>query len=146
MSSIEHFAKLWKLIDTARANKIAKPSLRLGNYLFKAAARPDTIYVTDQAAYEDRRYFGNISRGAFTPISCNKDEILEILALAGDPGTAAKAFGRKTGMCCVCGRALINKESVRLMIGPICLEKYGFSPMELIDAADEDGQLTFADI
>jgi ribosomal protein S14 len=36
----------------------------------------------------------------------------------------AKAYGRKTGQCCDCGRELTNPVSIKAGIGPICAGKY----------------------
>lgn len=37
---------------------------------------------------------------------------------------AAKAYGRRTGTCCCCGRKLTNPASVAMGIGPICQERF----------------------
>lgn len=36
----------------------------------------------------------------------------------------AKAFGRNTGTCCVCGRELTNAASIAAGIGPICANRF----------------------
>lgn len=36
----------------------------------------------------------------------------------------AKEFGDLYGVCCCCGRALTDEESIRLGVGPICRKKY----------------------
>lgn len=36
----------------------------------------------------------------------------------------AKAYGRRTGYCCMCGKLLTNPESVDAGIGPICATKF----------------------
>lgn len=37
---------------------------------------------------------------------------------------AAKAWGRRTGVCCQCRRELTNPESIELGIGPYCRKKF----------------------
>lgn len=37
---------------------------------------------------------------------------------------AAAQYGRKTGICCICGRYLTDASSVRKGIGPVCESKY----------------------
>lgn len=36
----------------------------------------------------------------------------------------AKAYGVRTGICCVCGRLLTNPESIALGIGPVCAGRF----------------------
>jgi hypothetical protein len=36
----------------------------------------------------------------------------------------AQEYGRKTGICCICGRFLTDEESVTKGIGPVCERKY----------------------
>lgn len=45
--------------------------------------------------------------------------------------------GRATGICGCCGRTLTNGISIKLGIGPICREKYGFFSPEIEEVADE---------
>lgn len=111
---------------TARSNKIAKPKMYLGDYLFKAAPmtgrNPNSIYVT-----KDSEYLGRIADNKFMATrECSVEQTTEIVALCSDPKAAAHAFGQKTGTCSCCGRALVAAESVELSIGPICRAKYGF--------------------
>lgn len=143
--------KLVNLIKTAMENGIDRPKLRLGKYKFSKAARPDILWVADQSPYgaDDGQFYGKIdmTTGDFYPsYTCSLEDITEIGIVMENPGLAAKVYGQRTGTCCCCGRMLTNKESIRLMIGPICLEKYGFIPSELIDDAEDDGQIKLADI
>lgn len=36
----------------------------------------------------------------------------------------AKAYGKVTGQCCVCGRTLTNESSIEAGIGPVCSGKF----------------------
>lgn len=36
----------------------------------------------------------------------------------------AKAFGRETGVCCVCGRTLTDPDSIAAGIGPVCATRF----------------------
>jgi hypothetical protein len=47
-------------------------------------------------------------------------------AIADDPFTVSKQYGKRTGNCGCCGRELTNALSIELGIGPICREKWGF--------------------
>lgn len=133
-------SKLIDLMKTAISNGIKTPKLRLGNYKFSKAGSLDCIWVTDQKPYGSNNYYGliEIDTGVFKPTAhLDKTIEKEIVDIMYEPAAAAKVFGQKTGTCCCCGRLLVNKTSVKLMIGPICLEKYGFSPTDLIDTEEE---------
>lgn len=45
--------------------------------------------------------------------------------IAANPMDALVAYGRKTGVCGVCGRKLTDPESVEAGIGPVCASKVG---------------------
>lgn len=141
--------KLVELMKTAMSNGIKTPKLLLSSFKFSKAAAKPCIWVTDQRPYGSNTYYGRIElqAGDFFPSrDINPVLLADIKAVMENPGLAAKVYGQRTGTCCCCGRMLTNKESIRLMIGPICLEKYGFSPNELIDDAEDDGQIKLADI
>jgi Family of unknown function (DUF6011) len=113
---------------SAVANGIKRPVLRLGSFQFSRA--PDSgknagaIYVKSRDSGE---YLGKVAGGEFHAVrSCDDPTRSEVLAVAANPHTAAKAFGAKWGICSCCGRELSNAESVRLGIGPICRDKFGW--------------------
>jgi hypothetical protein len=116
-----------KSFATAREHGIATPKLRLGAFLFSRA--PDTgknagaIYVKTAAGHE---YLGKVVAGKFVAsMSCDAPTTAEIVAVAADPSSAAKAYGAKTKKCSCCGRTLTAGASVELGIGPICAENFG---------------------
>jgi hypothetical protein len=50
-----------------------------------------------------------------------KEDLLDLLRrIEANPLEIAKEYGKRTGICCVCGAELTNEESVQLGIGPIC--------------------------
>jgi hypothetical protein len=117
-------AAVLEAFDRARANGIASPGLRLGDFRFKlappAGRNAGAIYVT-----RNRTYLGKILYGRFQPVSeCDQVTADAIVAAASDPLAAAVAYGRETGRCSCCGRLLSQEESVRLGIGPICRGRY----------------------
>jgi hypothetical protein len=126
-------AKLEATFQVAKDHGINQPKLRLGLYLFKVASalgnNAGAIWVTLAAKNEfgEREYLGKIKDGRFQPSrACTAEQAAEIEDVAAHPAEAAKAYGQRTGMCCVCGRTLTKNESIDAMIGPICAEKYGF--------------------
>ena len=110
--------------DTAKANGLKWPKLRLADFVFKPASKhPGTIYVTNHGDV----YLGKVAAGLFTRSrDCTAELEVAIVAAAGDPYAAAVATGHQTGICACCGRELTNAESVALGIGPICRDKWGF--------------------
>lgn len=126
-------AKLEATFQIAKDHGVNQPKLRLGNYLFKVASamgnNAGAIWVTVAAKDEfgERPYLGKIKDGVFQAArTCSAEQAAEIAQVASNPAEAAKAYGRRTGMCCVCGRELTRNESIDAMIGPICAGKYGF--------------------
>jgi hypothetical protein len=82
------------------------------------------LYVKFQSTY-----VGKISpQGKFyTAYKASKDAIEAVVALNdGDMLELAVAYGKATSNCSCCGRFLENEESVRLGIGPICRERWGW--------------------
>ena len=110
----------------AFSHGIKRPKLRLDTFIFSRA--PDhgrnagSIYVTESGAY-----LGRVTEGRLYPMrSCDDLTKARVIAVAADPHEAAKAYGLKTGVCGCCGRELTNGESIRLGIGPICRDKFGW--------------------
>lgn len=115
--------------EYAKNKGVARPMLRLGVYKFKPASpngnNAGAIWVTE--AESDGRYLGKIKDGKFfASRDCDAETEAAVLEVAANPAEAAKAYGRRTGNCCVCGRTLTVDESIDRMIGPICAARYGF--------------------
>ncbi len=76
---------------------------------------------------EGERKLGRIEDGKFTRYqACTDEQLARILAAAADPFNAAKAYGLRFSNCSCCGKELTNPESIKLGIGPICADKYGW--------------------
>lgn len=101
--------------------------LRLDTFIFSdAPARgqwPAAILVKEGESKLGRIVGGKFLRSR----ECTDDQERRIVAAAGDPAAAARAYGMRTGSCSCCGRELTNSESRELGIGPICMRKYGWS-------------------
>ena len=83
---------------------------------------PGAIYVK---AVEADQYLGEIVDDKYLPTrEASQEQVAQVVLIAADPGEAAKVHGVKTGQCSCCG--LPNAESIKLGIGPICRDKYGF--------------------
>lgn len=85
---------------------------------------PGVIYVK---AVEADQYLGKIVDDKYLPTrEASQEQVAQMVLIAADPGEAAKVHGVKTGQCSCCGLPLTNAESIKLGIGPICRDKYGF--------------------
>jgi hypothetical protein len=49
-----------------------------------------------------------------------------LLRIAADPAGATQLYGRKLGVCGVCGITLTNEESREYGIGPVCRKNMGY--------------------
>jgi hypothetical protein len=112
----------------AKAKGVGRPLLRLGAFKFKPASAASSNYGAIYVTAEDSGiYLGKIKDGRFQGSrDCKPEDEAAILEVAANPAAAAKAYGIRTGNCCVCGRLLTNEESIDRMIGPICAGRYGF--------------------
>lgn len=120
-------AEIESRFELARQRQVEKPMIRLDTFVFKAAgassANPGAIYVTEEGTY-----LGKITGGRFLKAGpCTDDQQERIVAAASNPAEAAKAFGQRTGKCCICGRKLTAEDSIDRFIGPICAERMGLA-------------------
>ena len=120
----ENVSKIDAAFKSALSKGLKRPKLLLGDFKFTPAKpnglNPGAIYVT-----EEETYLGKIINGLFQPAYvCSAEQATEVVAVCSNPLEAAVAFGKLTGACSCCGRALTDKKSVELGIGPICFAKY----------------------
>jgi hypothetical protein len=116
-----------KAFDAARGNGIEKPRMNVAEFRFNRA--PDggknagAIYIK-----QGDDYLGKVLGGVLQTVSaCSPEQRARIVEVCATPLEAAIAHGKKTGKCSCCGRLLENAESIALGIGPICMEKYGWT-------------------
>jgi hypothetical protein len=86
------------------------------------------IRVTDDGAYPDNRYFGEIDpqTGVLRPGRDLTDGVRQTLRrLSTDPAGFASEYGRLSGRCCFCDRHLEDERSTAQGYGPVCAERYG---------------------
>ena len=79
-------------------------------------------FVSDGAAYGQRQNYGRQGPGKLY----SGKIIPQLKAIAADPESASKAYGKLVGVCGVCGRKLEDETSVANGIGPVCAEKMGW--------------------
>jgi len=112
----------------AQANSILRPKLRLADFLFSLAPltgrNAGSIYVK---RVSDDQYLGKVTAGQFHAVrECDDATRAQVVEVAADPASAAKAYGLRFGICSCCGRVLTAGESIDRGIGPICAERFGW--------------------
>jgi Family of unknown function (DUF6011) len=128
-----------ELLDKAAEHlKRPKIAVRAGELNLRLARAngqsraPGSVFVTsDAASYEDRTYYGRITRaGRFEASPARQQaEIVPIVkalrALATDPEAAARNYGKLTGHCCFCSLPLSDGRSTAVGYGRKCASNFG---------------------
>lgn len=117
-----------KAFASAQANGIKRPRMVLDGIKFSLAPahgrNAGALYVVRKS---DDQYLGKIMGGRFSKVrECTAEQEAEIVRIASNPHAEAVAYGKRTGVCCICGRELTNHASIDAGIGPICADKYGW--------------------
>ncbi len=123
--------KLKTALDTAASNGLKKPKLRFDGFAVSVAPltgkNPGALYIKGEQ-YGD--YLGKIVNGKLLLTREAEEQYPTIAATItqaiADPVEAAKAYGRRSGVCSCCGRELTDPVSVEQGIGPVCITKFGF--------------------
>lgn len=138
--------KLLDSFNAAAAAGIEKPRLRFLDFTVSLAPRsgknPGYLYVKST---RDRTYLGKISPSGsvhllYDAVRHNPSIATDIENLIADPYSATKVYGLQTGSCSCCGRKLTNTLSVRLGIGPVCREKFGWADLDPAEEEQEQEQ------
>ena len=87
---------------------------------------PGTILVVDEGRYPDNKYFGRLfPDGRWSAGRAATTEVLDLLRrLAADPATVAAEYGKLTGNCCFCRKALSDERSKAVGYGSTCAEHF----------------------
>jgi hypothetical protein len=117
---------LEQAFSKARDAGLLRPKITMGGMLVKPApahgANAGALYVTEHG-----QYLGKVMGGRFLKVrECSDEQATKVAALINDPKAAAEAYGKETGVCCICSRTLTNDGSIERGIGPICAEKFGW--------------------
>ena len=120
-----NIAAIEAMFSKARDSGLNKLAFRAGGLTISPAKESSR---NAGALYVKRgdTYMGKILGGKFLPVSSATPDVLEtIRTIAANPPEAAREYGRKTGICCCCGRELTDPESMAAGIGPVCATKWG---------------------
>jgi hypothetical protein len=120
-------SKIEAMFATAKASGLNKMAFTADGLKIKPAKETSknagALYVT-LGSYDS--YQGKIVGGRFYPVSGVKsDTLTKLNEIAINPSQAARDYGKRTGVCCCCGRELTDKASIEAGIGPICATKWG---------------------
>jgi len=87
---------------------------------------PGTILVVDEGRYPDNKYFGRLfPDGRWQQGRAATQEVLDLVArLARDPAKVASEYGRLTGNCCFCRKALSDERSTAVGYGGTCAKHF----------------------
>lgn len=115
-------------IEKARAKGrgLKMPRITIGGMTISPAKvtsnNPGALYVKNGS-----QYLGKVKDGRFfSARECTEGQEKQVLAFIADPKAAAIAYGKETGVCCICNATLTNKASIENGIGPICAAKFGW--------------------
>lgn len=124
-------------VAEARARGIKKPVLRLadpvGNDIrvkyMSVGKNAGGAWVTMNGdligKIDDGGVFTITSRSCSDKISAEMFDFVEITN--HDVKGALESYGKMTSRCACCGKTLTNLKSILLSVGPVCLEKFGFT-------------------
>jgi len=123
--AVVDLAPIKAVLDKA-AGHLKHPKLRAEGVILSLApatgANAGAVYVKS----DSKEYLGKIKAdGTWRPMRGTPAGITDVLvAIAADPEGYAKAYGRRFGVCCCCGRELTAEDSIEAGIGPICAERF----------------------
>lgn len=126
------------LFDKAKTHlKNPKVLLFVGNRIVRLnvagerARVPGSINVASLSRYGEGEWYGRITRdGKFSPTAqaVNVPGLAEALkTFADNPAEVATEYGRLTGNCCFCGKALSDERSTAVGYGATCASHYGLA-------------------
>jgi hypothetical protein len=128
--------RIFALFAAAANAQLKNPAIRLaddaGHHMVLSLAsatskNPGCIYVKGDRG--SGQYFGKITPiGRFMSVAnCPATVEGQLQAFAADPETVAAKYGKLTGRCCFCGRALTDERSTAMGYGPVCAHKFGLN-------------------
>lgn len=123
------------MVERARARDIKWPKIRLRDGTRLSLCGSQSRFAGQvKVTAPDGSWLGRIDQAGrfFGPTS-----VLPTLdEFASDPTSTARAYGRRTGNCCFCGKELSTRESLAVGYGPVCADHFGL-PWGEAEESDE---------
>lgn len=104
------------------------PSVAAGRYAVPAADGSTQFYKVDRPT--DGKFAGWtfvkwVREGGYETTLPKRQARVVLENIATNPRDALVAYGRKTGVCGMCGRTLTDADSIDAGIGPVCASRIG---------------------
>lgn len=124
-------SKIVTTLDKLSDPKLSRPRIRVGEVVISYAPltskNAGSLYVKSRTRLNElgqKVYLGKITDGKFfASRDCQPSDQAALVLAAADPFAAIQQYGRQTGSCSICSRALVDPVSIERGIGPICWEK-----------------------
>lgn len=111
-----------EMFDAAGAH-IQRPTYRAEGLVISLAPATGMNAGALYIKTPDGGYLGKLVGTAYIGDPCAQEALAKI---AENPADAAVRYGRETGTCACCGRALTDPISIQAGIGPICAARFSF--------------------
>jgi hypothetical protein len=134
--NVGDFSGVMNLFSTARAHlKHPKITLQVGaqplalSLAGPNSKAPGTVNVTDGGRFGSNQWFGRVSPNGSWEKSRQATPQVEafLLEFSKAPAAVAKKYGRLTGRCCFCNKALTDAKSTAAGFGPVCADHFGLT-------------------
>jgi len=120
--------KIKELFEVPKSNGLKYPKFTVGDITLSlptensASYNKDAIYVRHEGVY-----VGKIMDGKFMPLSfCDASVSDKLMAIAKDPRGEAIGHGHMHGNCSMCRKKLSDPRSMKIGMGEICANNWGF--------------------
>lgn len=129
------YTPIHKMFDAARSNGLKRMMYRAEGFVMTPASPTGNNAGAIYIKREGGEYLGKVANGKLFPSrSFTGEDKSKLEEIARNPLEAAKAYGKLTGRCCMCGKGLTDHVSIALGIGPICAERWGFMGSDAMPA------------
>jgi hypothetical protein len=137
VGDVGNFSGVYDLFKAAKQHqRFPKLNLQLADHLpvvlslaGERSKAPGVVNVTDGGPYGSNKWYGRVYPDGRWEPGRDYDELGDVAKLlkdlASDPLGVAGKYGKLTGYCCFCHRALKDEQSVAAGYGPVCAEHWG---------------------
>jgi len=110
--------------------------LRFTGVFFEQDKGNSALIWVSESGYGSAKY-GRIADGVFKPGRDLNAEVIKLISgVAADPLAAGIAYAQVTASCSVCGRHLVNQDSVDAGLGPICAGRLNRPGLKFVEVKE----------